>query len=167
MIRIRTVRRAIGVSALALLLSVAVGAQGKTPATTSNAGGNPTQVQVAVYPGGALLTLPREAAGAIPIVIFSSATFRAVDANTETLFLTAHKLEFSGAVDKSSCHTEDVNRDGRLDLICTVLTNANRAKPGTSSVDVEGRTFNGIRFRGEFLLQLLPGPPARPAPAKH
>jgi hypothetical protein len=166
MLRIRGVSRAIGLFVCALLFSVAVGAQGKTPTAKGNAGANPVQVQVAVYPGDAMRALPREAAGILPIVIFSSATFNAANVNTETLFLVANKLEFFGTNGKSACRTEDVNRDSRLDLVCTIQSNTSRAKFGTSLVAVEGQMQDGARFRGEFSLQLLPGPPARPAPAK-
>ena len=167
MIQIRGVSRAISLFAALPLFSVAVCEQGKAPAARGNSGGSPVQVQVAVYPGATLHALPREAAGIIPIVIYSSATFKAADVNTETLFLVAHKLEFSGANGKAACRAEDVNRDGRFDLVCTVQTNASRAKPGTSLVEVDGRTFDGSRIHGDCSIQLLPGPPARPAPAKH
>ncbi|MBI1738699.1 MAG: hypothetical protein HYR58_05575 [Acidobacteria bacterium] len=125
------------------------------------------QVQVAVYPGDSLRALPREAASVLPVVIFSSATFNAATINPETLFLNAAKNSLSGLNGKSACHMEDPNRDGRLDLVCSVQTNATRAKPGMAQVALEGQTSDGTRFRGEFVLQLLPGPPARPAPAKH
>ena len=164
---IRVASRMLAVMSAALLFSPLACPQGKTPAAKGNAGGSPLQVQVGVYPGASLRTLPQEAARALPVVIFSSATFNAANVNPATLTLAAPKSALAGANGKSACHMEDVNQDGQADIVCTMQTNSTQAKPGLSQVTLEGLTFDGASFRGQFSLQLIPGAPSRPAPPKH
>jgi hypothetical protein len=57
---------------------------------------------------------------------------------------------------KQLCHVEDVNGDGRQDLLCQVMTAQFFLEPGSSVAVLEASTFGGQAIRGEDLVQIVP-----------
>ena len=58
--------------------------------------------------------------------------------------------------DRFSCHQEDVNADGLLDLVCRVETAQLMIEPGDSVAVLEAETFSAIPIRGEDTIRIVP-----------
>ena len=93
--------------------------------------------------------------GVVPVAILGSTAFDALQVDPPSLSLAGAKVKVVGK-GKYSCHGEDVNRDGRTDLLCHFLTSQLEIRPGDSTVAVEGTTFAGGRFRGEDTIRIVP-----------
>ena len=69
-------------------------------------------------------------AGIVPVAILSSSTFDATQVNPATVTLAGGRVEPVGKGDRYSCSKQDINNDGKLDLLCHVVTARFLNEPG-------------------------------------
>jgi len=104
-------------------------------------------VAIDVKPGSFPNSINLRSNGVVPVAIFGSTAFDVLQVDPASLTLAGAKVKVVGK-GKYSCQGEDVNRDGRMDLLCHFLTSQLVIRPGDSTVALEGTTFAGARFRG-------------------
>lgn len=90
------------------------------------------------------------------MAILSNATFDASQINPASVTLAGATVKLIGKPDKYACNGEDVNDEGRLDLVCHVVTAQFMIEPGESIATLEADTFSGQRVRGEDAIQIVP-----------
>jgi hypothetical protein len=114
-------------------------------------------VQIDIKPGAFPNRITLSGAGAIPVAIFSSPTFDApAEVDPDSLTLDGAKVRVVGRSDKSLCHSEDVNNDGLLDLVCQFENDLN-AQVGDTIAILEGETYIGIPIRGQDSISIVSG----------
>ena len=120
-------------------------------------GSSSTIVRVAIdiKPGDFPNSINLRSNGVVPVAILGSSSFDVSQVDPASLVLAGAKVKAIGK-GKYSCHGEDVNRDGRTDLVCQFQTSELVVRPGDSMVVLEGTTFAGGRFRGEDTIRIVP-----------
>jgi YVTN family beta-propeller protein len=115
-----------------------------------------TAVAIDIKPGSASNTINLKAAGVIPAAILSSPTF---DASTEvdrySLSLAGAAVGVAGKSGQLLCHEEDINQDGRLDLVCQ-FQNPLQPEPGESVAVLTGTTLDGTPIQGQDIIRIVP-----------
>jgi hypothetical protein len=113
-------------------------------------------ITIDIKPGSPQNTINLGAAGVIPVAILSSSTFNAlVEVDPNSLTLAGAKVRVAGKSDKFLCHSEDVNKDGLVDLVCNFENELN-AQVGESIAVLQGGTYNGARIRGQASITIVP-----------
>jgi hypothetical protein len=112
-------------------------------------------VAIDVKPGAFPNAVNLRSNGVVPVAIFGSSSFDALQVDPASLTLAGAKVKAIGK-GAYSCHGEDVNRDGRPDLLCQFATSQLVVRPGDSTVALEGKTFAGGRIRGEDSIRIVP-----------
>ena len=89
-----------------------------------------------------------------PVVILSTNIFSAVSQ------VNIKSLTFGKTGDENSlafCNTagEDVNNDGRLDLVCHFTTRSSRFKLGDTIDILHGQTIDGKRIEGQDTVKIV------------
>ena len=110
------------------------------------------QVQFALASGSPWPGLQHPIPPTVPVAILSSKTFDARTVDAQSLILTIRGGRPLGSKSKSPCKEADINRDGLLDLVCVFRVMTPALEPGTWSAVMEGRTFDGMRVRGNLPL---------------
>lgn len=108
------------------------------------------QVAIDIKPGDGDNTINIKSGGKFALAILSSATFNALDVDVDSL-----RFGRTGTEDSLSRHPrhgirhsyEDVNGDGRLDLVVYVEIRETGFKPGDTLGILTGRTSNGDVFQ--------------------
>jgi hypothetical protein len=104
------------------------------------------RVLIDIKPGSSTNPIQRGAAGSTPVAILSSATFSAparVMQSSLTFGRTGTETSFV------KCDApQDVNGDGRLDLVCKFDTKKSGFQLGNTVGVLRGRTVAGARFEG-------------------
>jgi len=114
-------------------------------------------VAIDIKPGTFPNSINLSSAGVIPVAILSSATFNATTrVNPNTISLAGAKVKMMGKTGNSLCHSEDVNGDGLLDLVCQVNTAQFIIEIGESIAVLEAETFDGTAVRGEDSVRIVP-----------
>lgn len=113
-------------------------------------------VQIDIKPGSFPNSINLGSNGTVPVAIFSTAAFDAttVDPTTVTLANAGVQLRGNGTPIASA---QDVNGDGRLDLVVHVSTEALQLTSGDVEAVLEGRTFSGQRIRGTDSVRIVSG----------
>ncbi|MCL5289358.1 MAG: LamG domain-containing protein [Acidobacteria bacterium] len=114
------------------------------------------KVSIDIKPGSFPNSINLSNAGTVPVAIFSSEAFDATQIDPETVSLAGASVKMVGKSGKYLCSAEDVNQDGRLDLVCHVLTAQFMIEPGDSVATLEALTFDGRRVRGEDTVRIVP-----------
>ena len=83
----------------------------------------------------------------LPIVVFGSAALDVDDLNPRTLSLEADTQNLVGKSDKSLCRQQDLNGDGRMDLLCDIKTIGYRVQPGEIAVTISAGTYQRQSLR--------------------
>ena len=78
------------------------------------------RVEIAVEPPGGQDAIVRKPAEHLTLTIFSSEKFDALTVRVDTIRLTAAPVKSPGRSQNYLCRDRDVNRDGLVDLVCTV-----------------------------------------------
>jgi uncharacterized delta-60 repeat protein len=93
--------------------------------------------------------------GNVPVAILSTANFDAttVDPTTVTLAGADVKLKCNGSPLAS---LEDVNGDGRLDILVHVNTSAFELTNTDEEAVLYGKTYNGVRIKGVDTIRIVP-----------
>ena len=105
---------------------------------------DPIHVSVDVKPGDTPTTVEVERGGMIPIAILTTPQFDATTVDTMTIHVgpTGTEAEVFRAM------TEDVNRDGRTDLLMLVRLQEMSVKCGDKVIRVTGKTKSGADIEG-------------------
>ncbi len=108
-----------------------------------------------IKPGSFPNTIKLGAEGSVPVAILSTPGFdaRRVDPATVTLASAPVALKGKGTPMAS---LEDVNGDGRLDLVVHVETQALQVSESDTECVLEGRTFDGQPIRGSDTIRVVP-----------
>lgn len=113
------------------------------------------QINIEIKPGNdGLAPINPRSNGKIPVALLSSAGFDAMNVDTQSLSFGATGAE------KSLAHCgrngEDVNGDGRLDLVCHFENQKAGFAKGDLEGIVQGTMKFGTRFEGRGLLKVVP-----------
>ncbi len=141
-----------------LLFGDCTRARGALAEITSYSVTNLKRVRIDIKPGSDPNSINLSAAGVIPVAILSSETFDATTVDPSTVSLAGAKVKMVGKSNKFLCHTEDVNGDGRQDLVCQVTTAQFMIETGSSVAVLEAETFGGQAIRGEDSVNIVPDP---------
>ncbi|HMH53502.1 MAG TPA: SBBP repeat-containing protein [Candidatus Acidoferrum sp.] len=93
--------------------------------------------------------------GTVPVAILSTATFDARTVNPLTVTLASAPVKLKGKGTPMASF-EDVNGDGRLDLVVHVETEALQMGETDSTAVLEGQTFTGRTIRGTDSVRIVP-----------
>lgn len=112
------------------------------------------QINIEIKPGSSdLAPINPKSKGKIPVALLSSNDFNAMNTDTTSLAFGPTGEERS----LSHCgRGEDVNADGRLDLVCHFHNQAAGFEPGDLEGIVRGITDDGRVFEGRGLLKVVP-----------
>lgn len=128
----------------------------QTPIGIAIGGPSVKIVTIDIKPGSFPNNINLSAAGVIPVAIFSAPAFDApAEIDPESLTLAGARVKVAGKSDKSLCHSEDVNHDGRLDLVCQFENDLN-AQVGDTIAVLDGDTFSGTPIRGQDSISIVP-----------
>jgi len=112
------------------------------------------QINIEIKPGSDnLAPVNPKSRGKIPVALLSSAEFDALAADQGSITFGASGTEAS----LDHCGKDDVNGDGRVDLVCHFDNQIAGFEPGDLEGIVMGRTADGRRFEGRGLLKVVPG----------
>jgi len=113
------------------------------------------EVEIDIKPGSDPNSINLGSGGTVPVAILSTPTFDAttVDPATVTLEAAAVRLRGNGLAMAS---LEDVNGDGRLDLIVHVATSDLQITTADTEALLEGLTFGGVPIRGTDAVRIVP-----------
>jgi hypothetical protein len=122
------------------------GSTGKCKATT---------VTIDIKPGSFPNSIHLSSNGVVPVAILSSDAFDAttVSPTTITLASAAVRLKGNGTPIASF---QDVNNDGRLDLVVQVNTEALQLSDGDTQATLMGQTFDGNSITGTDSVSIVP-----------
>jgi hypothetical protein len=119
----------------------------------------PAPIPIDIKPGSDPNSINLGSAGVIPVAILSAGIFDATTVVPETVSLAGAKVKLIGKSDRPLCAAEDVDADGRLDLICQVVTAQMLIEPGDSVAVLEAESVgNGVRadIRGQDSVKIVP-----------
>jgi len=110
---------------------------------------------VDIKPGGFPNSINLGSKGTVPVAILSTATFDATTLDPQTLTLAGApvKVKPNGTLMASF---EDVNRDGRLDLVIHVSTTALQLNSTAIEAVLQGQTFSGTHVLGVDSVRIVP-----------
>ena len=135
---------------------------GTLPGQTSSGGSdayiakNPAiTVGIDIRPGASPNNINLGSNGVVQVAILSSATFDAttVDPMSVTLAGASVKLKGNGTAQTIQ---QDVNGDGRMDLIVQVNTSALQLSSTDTTATLTGMTFAGEAFQGTDVVRIVP-----------
>jgi hypothetical protein len=114
-----------------------------------------TTVAIDIKPNSSPNTINLGSGGVAPVAILSSATFDAttVDPLTVTLASAPVKLKGNGT---PQVVVQDVNGDGRQDLVVHIQTEALQLSANDTQAVLEAETFGGIAIVGTDLVRIVP-----------
>jgi outer membrane protein assembly factor BamB len=113
-------------------------------------------VAIDIKPGSFPNSINLGSAGVVPVAILSSESFDATRVDPSTVTLAGAAVRLIGKGDKFSCRSEDVNSDGRLDMVCHVETAQLVIELGDATAILEAKTLAGQRIRGEDTVRIVP-----------
>jgi hypothetical protein len=113
-----------------------------------------TPIGIDIKPGDTENTVNLGSNGNVPVAILSSATFDAatIDPVSITLENAAVRLRGNGT---AMATLQDVNGDGRSDLVVHVLTQALTLSDGDTQATLRARTFSGEAVRGTDTVRIV------------
>jgi hypothetical protein len=114
-----------------------------------------TNVQIDIKPGSFPNSINLGSNGTVPVAIFSTATFDATQVDPLTVTLASAPVKLKGNGTPQS-FTQDVNGDGRLDLVVHVSTSALQFSETDTEAVLEGETFSGQAIRGKDSIRVVP-----------
>lgn len=110
-------------------------------------------VPIDIKPGSAVNSLNPQSQGKIPLAVLSTRGFAAPTMVTPDS-LTFGRLGTEASL--ASCSPEDVNRDGRMDLLCHFHTAQAAFQPGDTQGILKGLTTSGAPLKGTDAIRLVP-----------
>jgi hypothetical protein len=119
-----------------------------------------TQGQLAVgidiKPGGEPNCVNSNDRGVIPVAILSSASFDATQVDPGSVRLEGQAIKAVGNGSRLLAHAEDVNGDGRRDLVVQIQDVDGSFAGGSGTATLTGTLLNGVPFRGTDSICYVP-----------
>ena len=112
-------------------------------------------VAIDIKPGTYPNTINLGSNGTAPVAILSSETFDATTIDPLTVTLAGANVRLKGKGTPMSSF-EDINKDGRLDLLVHVETEALELTDTSTEAVLEGKTFSGRRIKGTDTVKVVP-----------
>lgn len=126
---------------------------------TFNAGGTgkckAVTVGIDIKPGSFPNSINLGSNGVVPVAILSSATFDATTVNPTTITLASASVRLRGN-GMPMASFQDVNNDGRLDLVVQVSTEALQLSEGDTQATLAGQTSDGKSITGSDSVRIVP-----------
>ena len=113
------------------------------------------RVGIDIKPGSFPNTINVGSKGTVPVAILSTATFDARTVNPLTVTLASAPVKLKGKGTPMASF-QDVNGDGRLDLVVHVETEALEINQTDTIAVLEGQTFGGAAIRGTDSVRVVP-----------
>jgi hypothetical protein len=113
------------------------------------------EIAIDIRPGATPNNINLGSGGVVPVAIFSSATFDATTVDPMTVALAGASVKLKGNGNYQTIQ-QDVNGDGRTDLIVHVSTEALELSPSDSEATLTGLTVAGQAFLGKDLVRIVP-----------
>jgi hypothetical protein len=114
-----------------------------------------TTVTIDIKPGRTSNDINLSSAGLVPVAILGSPGFDAATLDPETVELASAAVALRGN-GTPMASLEDVNGDGRLDLVVHVDTEALELTDGDVEAEVRARTFSGTQLKGTDAVRIVP-----------
>jgi hypothetical protein len=116
------------------------------------------QISIDVKPGSGRDPSPvnPKSKGTIPVALLSSAEFNALDVKTDVKSLKFGRTGNEESLRKCNDKGEDVNGDGRLDLVCHFENQLAKFIEEDDRGTVRGVTKAGLPFEGHGMLKVIP-----------
>lgn len=114
-------------------------------------------VDIDIKPGSYPNAINLGSKGVVPVAILSNPSFKATSVDPDTLVLGGTSVAVRGKTDRSMAHEEDVNGDGRVDLVCQVETE--NLDPGimhTGIAILTAKTYGGQPIQGKDKVTIVP-----------
>lgn len=135
---------------------VASGGAFVSPVAIAVSPAKPTRpVEIDIKPGSSDNTLNLESSGVIPVAILGSATFDPSAVDPESVTLAGARVRLNGRSGRYSCAPDDVNGDGRADLVCHVITDQLELQVGETIAVLEAETYSGEMLRGADSIRII------------
>jgi hypothetical protein len=112
-------------------------------------------VGVDIKPGDSQNTINLKSRGVMPVAILSSATFDARTIIPESILLAGTSVRLKGN-GQPAFSFEDVNGDGRLDLLLQFDTQSLDISSNDTQAHLTGRTSDGLRIVGHDSIRIVP-----------
>jgi len=112
-------------------------------------------VPIDIKPGSSVNSINLGSNGVVPVAIISTPKFDARQVDPASVRLAGAKVKLKGKGSYMASF-QDVNGDGRLDLVVQVTTEALEVTAGDTSADLQGMTFDGQRIVGSDLIRVVP-----------
>jgi len=115
------------------------------------------EIEIDIKPGSYPNSINLGSYGLVPLAILSSADFDARTVNPDTVQLAGAGVAVRGKSNKSMAHDEDVNGDGRLDLVVQIETQ--NLDPGSFQdgyAVLTGKTYDGLPIEGKDEITIVP-----------
>jgi hypothetical protein len=126
---------------------------------TFNAGGTgkckAITVGIDIKPGSFPNSINLGSNGVVPVAILSSATFDATTVNPTTITLAGASVKLRGNGTPMASY-QDVNNDGRLDLVVQVSIEALQLSDVDTQATLTGQTFDGKSVTGNDYVRIVP-----------
>lgn len=112
-------------------------------------------VAIDIKPGSDPNSIKLGSSGTVPVAIFSMATFDATTVNPTSVTLASAPVKLKGKGTPMASF-QDVNGDGRVDLVVHVDTEALKLSETDTQALLEGMTFGGRRILGSDSVRVVP-----------
>lgn len=112
-------------------------------------------VPIDIKPGSAINSINLGSNGVVPVAILSTATFDARQVNPASVTLAGARVRVKGK-GTLQVSIEDVNGDGRPDIVVQVSTQALELTAGDTRAFLEGKMFNGTPIIGSDSIRVVP-----------
>jgi hypothetical protein len=114
-------------------------------------------ISIEVKPGsGEYAPINPKAQGTIPVALLSSADFNALDVKVDPRTLTFGRTGSEQSLRRCGKGGEDVNGDGRPDLVCHFENQLARFSDEDDRGTLRGVTSSGMPFEGHGMLKVVP-----------
>jgi hypothetical protein len=115
----------------------------------------PMAVSIDIKPGSFPNSINLGSGGTVPVAIFSAATFDATTVDPLTVTLASAWVQLKGKGTPMASF-EDVNQDGRLDLVVHVETQTLQLSSTDTTATLEGTTSSGLSIQGVDTVRVVP-----------
>lgn len=112
-------------------------------------------VDIDIKPGSFPNSINLGSNGVVPVAIISSATFDATTVNPTTITLAGASVRLRGNGTPMTS-VQDVNNDGRLDLVVQVSTEALQLSDGDTQATLTGEMSDGKTITGNDSVRIVP-----------
>jgi cell wall-associated NlpC family hydrolase len=110
-------------------------------------------IAIDIKPGNTPNSVNLKSNGNVPVAILSNQTFDAATQVDQTSLTFGHSGDEASL---ASCHTEDVNSDGLVDLLCHFNTQSTGFLSGDTVGVLKGKTIDGTPVRGTDSVNIVP-----------